>query len=89
MMVMKTKKAIEDLKLNWISDPCWDIEKTKGFEENEKELLEYRLMVERNNERKEVEKRVYALCEKYGCNAELLKIRKTKEHSPKTMFRMW
>lgn len=70
---MKTRKEIENLKQNWKSDPCWDIEETEGFEDHKKELLEYRLMVEGNNEKTE-KGRVHALCEKYNCNIELLKV---------------
>ncbi len=36
---MANKEEIEKLKSDWVSDPCWDIEKTEGFEEHEAELL--------------------------------------------------
>ena len=70
---MKTRKTIEELKQNWKSDPCWDIEDTEGFEEHKKELLEYRLMVEKKKKREEAG-RVHTLCETYGCNNEMLKM---------------
>ena len=33
---------IEALKRNWERDPCWDIEKSEGFESHKEELLAYR-----------------------------------------------
>jgi hypothetical protein len=39
---MKTMSEIEDLKSQWESDPCWDLEDTDGFEDYEDELLAYR-----------------------------------------------
>lgn len=41
-----SEMTIEDLKQNWRNDPCWDIERTEGFEEYAGELLEYRLQYE-------------------------------------------
>lgn len=38
---MKTPQEIEDLKRNWLSDPCWDIEDTEGFEEYREELIAF------------------------------------------------
>lgn len=52
----KTREKIENLKRDWSSDPCWDLEKTEGFEEHTEELLEYRLSCE-----KQAEKRIVAL----------------------------
>jgi hypothetical protein len=43
---MKTPREIEDLKRNWESDPCWDIEETEGFEDHQAELLAHRLQKE-------------------------------------------
>lgn len=40
---MKTQNEIEELKRNWKSDPCWDIEETEGFEEHKEELKQFRL----------------------------------------------
>lgn len=34
---------IDQLKANWRSDPCWDIEDTEGFEEHREELKVWRL----------------------------------------------
>lgn len=38
---MKTRQEVEDLKAEWRSDPCWDIESTEGFEEYKEELIEF------------------------------------------------
>jgi hypothetical protein len=35
---MPTRDEIENLKLNWKRDPCWDLWTTEGFEEHEEEL---------------------------------------------------
>jgi len=35
---MKTREEVEDLKNNWLADPCYDIEDTSGFEEYAVEL---------------------------------------------------
>lgn len=43
---MKTREEINDLKAQWLDDPCWDIEGTEGFEEHYKELLDFRLDTE-------------------------------------------
>lgn len=39
---MKTPEEIRELKHQWHADPCWDIEKTEGFEYHAEELLGYR-----------------------------------------------
>ena len=43
---MATKEEIENLKNDWVKDPCWEIETTEGFEEHWDELLEYRKKME-------------------------------------------
>ena len=43
----RTAEEIQELKLDWHGDPCWDIEDTEGFEAHHEELLQYRLEVER------------------------------------------
>lgn len=45
----KTPEEIEDLKRRWLSDPCWDIENTSGFEAHVEELKAYRLDIEARN----------------------------------------
>lgn len=37
-----TKKQLDQLKADWLADPCWDIETTEGFEDFETELLAFR-----------------------------------------------
>jgi hypothetical protein len=44
----KTNQQIEDLKSKWLSDPCWDLDNTEGFEDHIQELLDFRLFHERN-----------------------------------------
>jgi hypothetical protein len=40
---VQTRDAVEKLKKNWLSDPCWDIEDTEGFEHFRTELFNFRL----------------------------------------------
>ena len=35
---MKTREEVEQLKRDWVHDPCWEIEDTVGFEEYKDEL---------------------------------------------------
>lgn len=49
---MASKAEIQKLKTDWLRDPCWDLETTEGFGEHVGELFAYRLMVERQNERR-------------------------------------
>lgn len=68
----KTPEQIADLKAQWKHDPCWDIETTEGYEEYEVELLEYRLITEREwaeAERARLEKKSLDL----KCSIELVK----------------
>lgn len=36
--VKKTVEEPEQLKSNWMADPCWDLYDTEGFEEHKEEL---------------------------------------------------
>ena len=47
---MKSRKKVEELKNNWMNDPCWDIYETEGFEEYRDELFEFQKRVEKENE---------------------------------------
>jgi len=38
---MKTREEVEDLKVQWLRDPIWDIENTEGFEDFKDELFEF------------------------------------------------
>ncbi|MFB5268193.1 hypothetical protein ACE41H_15605 [Paenibacillus enshidis] len=35
---MKTQEEVENLKENWLNDPCWDISLTEDFEEFAEQL---------------------------------------------------
>jgi hypothetical protein len=35
---MKTRQEIENLKMQWVNNPIWDLETTEGFEEYSEEL---------------------------------------------------
>jgi hypothetical protein len=43
---MRTKEEVKALKLNWLDDPCYELEFTEGFEEHHEELLAFRLEIE-------------------------------------------
>lgn len=58
--------AISRLKANWISDPCWDIEDSEGFEEFHDELLQFRLQHEKNLS-DQWDKKMKDYGEKFGC----------------------
>lgn len=48
----KTREDVESLKLNWKSDPCWDIYDTESFEEYRDELTAFQREQEAAWERK-------------------------------------
>lgn len=64
----KSRKDVEQLKLNWLNDPIWDLEETDGFEEFSEELLRFRLMMEKKWEKiaKERELQIDEEAEKLG-----------------------
>lgn len=43
---IRTTEELNQLKENWLKDPCWDIETTTGYEAHAEELKEFRLRVE-------------------------------------------
>lgn len=43
---MKTRAEVETLKRQWLTDACWDLELTEGFEDYREELRDYRLHAE-------------------------------------------
>lgn len=49
-------EALEELKAQWSCDPCWDIEKTEGFEAHRQELYVFRLETENANLREQVQR---------------------------------
>lgn len=38
---MKTKEEVRRLKINWLSDPCFDLSLQPGFEDYRNELAEF------------------------------------------------
>lgn len=67
---MKTRNEVEKLKSEWLSDACWDIEDTEGFEEYKPELLQYRLMCDARRNR-ECEQKKSDMRNKLDCNEEM------------------
>lgn len=57
---IRTPEEIEQLKKNWMQDPCWDIEDTEGFEEHYEELKawheEYRAERERKSQERDAKR---------------------------------
>lgn len=68
---MKTQSELENLKSQWKSDPCWDIEYTDGFEEYREELLNFRLDSEKRWKEKE-QNRLELKAIKLGCTVALV-----------------
>lgn len=77
----KTICEIQNLKRQWINDPCWDIENTEGFEEHKEELLKYRLQCgsEWEKERLEKEKLIDEEVKKVGIKGIYRMIKKHNE----------
>ena len=48
---LKTTAELDALKVNWMADPCWDIEDTEGFEAHYTQLHDWRVGVEQEQER--------------------------------------
>lgn len=46
MTQRQSPQRIEILKSQWMSDPCWDIEATEGFEAHKSELAAWRYGIE-------------------------------------------
>jgi len=67
----KTAKEIRDLQLNWLEDPCWDIESTPGFELYYYQLKMFRKACENNAAYRE-EKRLQEKATALGCTVELV-----------------
>jgi hypothetical protein len=68
---VRSLDEIQDLKCNWMEDPCWDIEDTPGFEAWHDELAAWRRNYE-DGERHRETLRVGAKCAELGINAKLL-----------------
>ena len=55
---MKTKKELDNLKAQWLADPCWDIYHTDGFEEYHDELYAFQEHIENEAWEKERQRKV-------------------------------
>jgi len=65
-----TAADLDNLKAQWLCDPCWDIEDTEGFEQWKDELREFRLMVEARWEN-ESNARLLGLANALGCSPQV------------------
>lgn len=43
---VRSEEELNDLKTDWLNDPCWDIEETEGFEVWHDDLLAWRQEIE-------------------------------------------
>lgn len=80
----KTRNEVEQLKRDWVADPCWDIEDTDGFDDFRTELYEFRQKMETEwnlEEAKRLEERTRHL--KWGCN--LVKLIEVMEYKIKVL----
>jgi len=68
---LKTSDELAHLKANWLGDPCWDIEDTKGFEAHYNELRDWRFNLEETEAIKE-ENRLMTKAVTLGCTVELV-----------------
>lgn len=77
----KTRREIEKLKVDWVFDPCWDIEDTEGFEEHREELLQFRkeMEIEWEKQRKMRENKIDEEAEKLGVKGLYRKILQLQE----------
>ena len=69
---MATQEQIEQLKANWKSDPCWDIQDTEGFEEHKAELVNFATAVHKEWKRMEDERKAAKCAKLGGISTELL-----------------
>lgn len=69
MINVRSLTEIRELKADWKSDPCWDIEDTDGFEAHRAELAAYRKECEARWVEERRERRV-ATSIRYACSLE-------------------
>jgi ribosomal protein L6P/L9E len=67
---VKTREDVENLKANWISDPCYNLETVEGFEEYSNELRRFQTMME-SKWKNEYNDMIKSLSEKYECSFKL------------------
>ena len=68
----KTQQDVIDLINNWSGDPCWDLEKTEGFEAHREVLLAVRLAQEKEWAQKEND-RLINRSNELGCSVAMVK----------------
>jgi hypothetical protein len=69
---MKTRKEVDDLKANWLGDPCWDIWNTDGFEDYKHELRAWQTSIEKEWEKLE-NQRLTQKAILLACSVEIVK----------------
>jgi len=67
----RTQQEIEDLKAQWLADPCWDIYTTEGFQYHYDELYTFQEKTETENRQKE-QNRIDEKCARLGISFEML-----------------
>jgi hypothetical protein len=67
----RTKQELDDLKAQWLADPCWDIYDTDGFQFHRDELYTYQERIEAEAHEKE-EKRKEVVAGALGINRIML-----------------
>lgn len=65
-----TKNDVKNLKAHWVTDPCWDIEETEGFEKYYTELHAFRIEME-SRWANENNARLLAKAQELGCSPQL------------------
>ncbi|QQZ64614.1 hypothetical protein JI735_33735 (plasmid) [Paenibacillus sonchi] len=53
---LRSADEIEQLKAQWLTDPCWDLYMTEGFEAHRSELIHYQNEVEAANKQRLTER---------------------------------
>jgi len=75
---MKTRAEVEDLKAQWLTDPCWDIYATEGYGDYESELIVFQQAQEDQWARAE-EASIRVIMERYECNRTMAQSMKAQE----------
>lgn len=72
------RQNLEDLKQNWLLDPCWDLADTEGFEEHREELAAF----QRQHELAVLavgQAEVESLAARFQCSPELARYLRSQE----------
>ena len=67
---MASREELRNLKNDWLSDPCWDIADTEGFEEHARELAEFQAETEARWQKKR-DDRIAAKAKELECSPAL------------------